>query len=96
MSKEVKEVKEESFEEVWKKHKKGCFIWIGVIVLCFGLGGIVGYLDDTPKVKIDPCKCIKTSSKKDLGLSYDESYWNKCVDKYYSVDNLFNKCVTKD
>ena len=93
MSKEVKEL---SKDEEWEKNKKGCFIGIGVIVLCFVGGGIVGYFDDTPKVKIDPCKCIKISSKKDLGLSYDESYWNKCVDKYYSVDNLYNKCVTKD
>ena len=51
---------------------------------------------NTNTTKIDPCKCIKISSKKDLGLSYDESYWNKCVDKYYSKDEMVQKCMFKD
>ncbi len=93
MSKEVKELSKEELE----KKKKGCLIWGGVFVFFSVISGIFVYLDDTPMFEtIDPCKCIKISSKKDLGLSYDESYWNKCVDKYYSVDNLFNECVTED
>jgi len=81
-----------------KKENKQFIVFIIGCIFVGGVLGVVGGLISNikPINTIDPCKCIKISSKKDLGLSYDESYWNKCVDKYYSVDNLFNECVTED
>ena len=76
--------------------KKGCLKSLGFLVLMFCIGGGIAFIGSLiPSTKIDPCECIKISSKKDLGLSYNESDWNKCVDTYYSVDNLFTECVSK-
>tara|TARA_B100000768_G_C10926727_1_gene227911 strand:+ start:187 stop:444 length:258 start_codon:yes stop_codon:yes gene_type:complete len=78
-------------KEDGKKKVNKIALLVSVIITCLLFARAI-YFPNT----IDPCKCIKISSKKDLGLSYDESYWNKCVDKYYSVGNLFNECVTED
>ena len=59
-----------------------------------GVGGLISNIK--PINTIDVCKCLDLSYKKDSGLSYDESYWNKCVDKYYSKDEMVQKCMFKD
>ena len=97
MSKEVKEL---SKDEEWEKNKKGCFIGIGVIVLCFVGGGIVGYFDDTPKVKINPCDCYSVFDKKEkLGWSNlsqpTKEEYNTCVDKWDNKFKANNGCLEK-
>ena len=79
-----------------EKNKKGCFIWIGVNVLCFGLGGIYGYLDVTP----DPCDCYSVFDKKEkLGWSNlsqpTKEEYNTCVDKWDNKFKANNGCLEK-
>ena len=78
-----------------KETKQFIVFTLAISIIAGGIGGFAGLVGGS-STKIDPCECIKISSKKDLGLSYNESDWNKCVDTYYSVDNLFTECVSKE
>ena len=80
-----------------KENKQFIVFIIGCIFVGGVFGGVGGLISNIKPINtIDVCKCLDLSYKKDSGLSYDESYWNKCVDKYYSKDEMVQKCMFKD